>query len=100
MIKFKCLVNDEYEEVVAYNDIVDYIEADETQSGIWTYEELLAHQGPLHSSHKDYNGSKYNIQIRWSTGEVTWEPLENLAGPDRVCAAQYARDHDLLDEPG
>ena len=47
MIKFKCLVNDEYEEVVAYNDIVDYIEADETQSGIWTYEELLAHQGPL-----------------------------------------------------
>ena len=32
MIKFKCLINEEYEEVVAYNDIVDYIEADETQN--------------------------------------------------------------------
>jgi len=29
-IKFKCLVNDQYEEIIAYNDIVDYIEADDT----------------------------------------------------------------------
>jgi len=29
-VKFKCLVNDKYEEVVAYNNIVDYIEADDT----------------------------------------------------------------------
>jgi len=32
-VKFKCLVNDKYEEIVACNDIVDYIEADDTWDG-------------------------------------------------------------------
>jgi hypothetical protein len=27
--KFQCLVNDDYEDVVAYNNIVDYIEHDD-----------------------------------------------------------------------
>jgi len=29
-IKFKCLVNNDFEEVVAYNDLVDFIEKDTT----------------------------------------------------------------------
>jgi hypothetical protein len=33
-IKFKCLVNDKYKEVVAYNDIVDYIEQDDGWDGV------------------------------------------------------------------
>lgn len=30
LVKFKCLVNKDYHEVVAYNDIVDYIKQDQT----------------------------------------------------------------------
>jgi len=40
-VKFKCLVNDKYEEVVAYNDIVDYIEADDTWDGVWKFHRIL-----------------------------------------------------------
>ena len=75
MVKFKCLINDKFEEVVAYNNIVDYLKADKTNDGMWKYEEILEHQGPLHSKHKDYNGSSYNVLIRSSNGEIDWQPL-------------------------
>jgi hypothetical protein len=32
--KFHCIVNDDYEDVVAYNDIVDYIEQDDHGTGM------------------------------------------------------------------
>ena len=38
LIKFKCLVNNEYEDVVAYNDICDCIEEDQTWNGQWKYQ--------------------------------------------------------------
>ncbi len=31
-VKFKCLINGQCEEVIAYNDIIDYIEADQMDS--------------------------------------------------------------------
>jgi len=34
VIKLKCLVNKDYKEVVAYNDVVDYIEQEQTWDGI------------------------------------------------------------------
>jgi len=37
-IKFKCLVNNDFEEVVAYNDLVDFTEKDTTWEGIWTFD--------------------------------------------------------------
>jgi hypothetical protein len=42
--KFRCLINDEYEEVVAYSDIVDYIEQDDTWDGVWKFKEILDHK--------------------------------------------------------
>jgi hypothetical protein len=41
--KFRCLINDEYEEV-AYSDIVDYIEQDDTWDGVWKFKEILDHK--------------------------------------------------------
>ena len=40
LIKFRCTVNDKYEEIVAYNDIVDYIEQDQTWDGLWKFKEI------------------------------------------------------------
>ena len=45
-IKFKCRVNDKYDEVVAYNDIVNYIEKDQTWEGIWNWNKIKKHKGP------------------------------------------------------
>ena len=44
LIKFKCLVNDDYGEIVAYNDIVDYIEQDQSWDGMWHFKEILDHK--------------------------------------------------------
>ena len=38
--------------------------------------------------------------IEWETGEVTSEPLKIIAADDPVTCAIYAKDHDLLDQPG
>jgi len=43
-VKFKCLVNDKYEEVVAYNNIGNYIEADDTWDGVWKFRCILDHK--------------------------------------------------------
>ena len=40
--------------------------------------------------------SKYNVQVEWETGEVTFEPLSVIAADDPVTCAAYAKQHDLL----
>ena len=100
-IKFKCSINnDQFEELIAYNEVVDYISRDNQQDTLWQFEEILSHQGPLSTEHPDYNGSTYNVQIKWSTGEVTTEPLSVIAADNPVTCALYAKEHNLLDKPG
>jgi hypothetical protein len=70
--KFHCIVNDDYEDVVAYNDIVDYIEQDDSWDGVWKFKEILGHKR-VQPSDPDYR-SMYNTQLLWETGEVSWEP--------------------------
>ena len=40
-------------------------------------------------------GSKYNVQVEWETGEITFEPL-SIAADDPVTCAAYAKQNDLL----
>ena len=103
--KFRCLINDDYEEIVAFNDIVDFIEEDQTWDGVWKFREIKDHEGPLKPSDKRYKGSRFNVQIEWESGEVTWEPLTRkdkggIYDADPVTVAIYAKDHGLLDTPG
>ena len=44
----------------------------------------------------DWNGSKYNVQVEWETGEVTFEPLSVIAADGPVTCAAYAKQYDLL----
>ena len=44
----------------------------------------------------DWKGSKYNVQVEWETGEVTFEPLSVIAPDDPVTCAAYAKQHNLL----
>ncbi len=108
-IRFRINVNNDYDEIVAYNDIVDYIERDERFDGMWQFERIIDHQGPLRRSDERYKGSTYNVLVEWTDGSTTWEPLhakdENgkqcgVAATDSVTVAIYAREHGLLDTPG
>ena len=94
-----------YEEIVAYNDIVDFIEQDQTWDGLWKFKEILDHKKVSHSDKKNYKGSSYNALVEWETGEKTWEPLTTtdktgVWNTDPVTVGVYARKHGLLDTPG
>jgi len=103
MIQFRCKVSDDdYEEIVAYNDIVNFIEDEQVdgEDGVWKFHEILDHEGPLSESHKKYMGSKWNVLLRWESGEQTWEPLAQVAKDDPVTCAIYAKNQNLLEKPG
>ena len=74
MVKFKCVVNRDYEEVVAYNDVVDYIERTDNWDGAFKFNRILAHKN-MKPGDPGYRQSMYNILVEWNTGPNTWEPL-------------------------
>jgi len=104
-IKFRCLVNNDFEEVVACNDLVDFIEKDTAWEGVWTFEKILSPK-KVRKGDKDYRGAGTNCLVLWSAGEQTREPLCDRSGKsgfwidDPVTVAIYACDNGLLDEPG
>ena len=57
---------------------------------------IIGHQGPLLASDPDWKGSKYEVQVEWETGEITFEPLSIIAADDPVTCAAYAKENDLL----
>ena len=93
-----------YEEVLSYNEILDYINKEEGEDGeqaiVWKFKRIAAHQGPLRKGDPGYNGSKYNVLIEWENGEQTYEPLNTIAADDPVTCAIYAKENGLLEEPG
>ena len=44
----------------------------------------------------DWKGSKYNVQVEWDTGEITFEPLCVIAVDDPVTCAAHAKTYDPL----
>ena len=100
-IKFRCSINDEqFEEIISYNEIIHMIEKDETEEGLWRFKSITGHQGPLSKSDKAYNGSRYNVLVNWETGESTYEPLCIIAADDPVSCVIYVKENNLLEEEG
>jgi Reverse transcriptase (RNA-dependent DNA polymerase) len=101
MVKFRLSINnDAAEEVVTYNQLLEYLAKDDENDVVWKFRRIVSHQGPLQSGHPDYKGSKYNVMVEWETGERTSEPLQLIATDDPVTCAIYARDNGLLELPG
>ena len=92
--------NDQFEDILTYQQVLDHISKDETSEVVWKYKAIVGHQGPLKSHHRDYKGSIYNVLIEWEDGSVTQEPLSMLAAEDPVACATYAKDKDLLEKEG
>ena len=79
--------NGKVEELISYNQLLEHLEnAQDHDMG----------KGPLLDSDPDWKGSKYNVQVEWETGEITFEPLSIIAADDPVSCAAYAKDNDLL----
>jgi hypothetical protein len=106
-VQFVCSVNDyDSEEILSYNELMDYIEKDEQQhqdkdgNGFWNFKHIVGHEGPFRASDPEYKGSRYNVLVEWENGEITSEPLNIFGKDDPVTCAVYAREHGLLEEEG
>jgi hypothetical protein len=53
-VKFKCLVKDKYEEIVSNNQIVDFIENDDSRDDVWKFREILSHKLGLCPHYPEY----------------------------------------------
>jgi len=105
-IKFKCLVNDKYKEVVAHNDIINYIKADDTWDRVWKFCRFLqVDYKYVKRSDKDCMQCVVNVLIEWESGKTLWQSLhrKDKAGiydSDPVTVAIYARENNLLGAKG
>ena len=93
--------NGKVEELISYNQLLEHLEnAQDHDMGmdqeLYRFRAIIGHQGPLLASDPDWKGSKYNVQVEWETGEITFEPLSIIAADDPVTCAAYARENDLL----
>ena len=48
----------------------------------------------------NWKGSKWNVQIEWETGEITFELLSALAAEYPVTCAAYAKEKTLYNLDG
>ena len=85
--------NGEVEELISYNQLLEHIENAQEP---YRFRAIIGHQSPLLASDPDWKGSKYNVQVEWETGEITFEPLSIIAADDPVTCAAYAKENDLL----
>jgi len=97
--------DDEVEELMSYNELCDIVseQIDQELKGekeIFTFREILDHEGPLLPGDKRYRGSKYNTKMLWEDYSETWEPLDVVGKCDPITCAAYAKEHGLLNKPG
>ena len=50
--------------------------------------------------HPNWKGSKYNVEMEWETGEVTFLLLIVIAGDDPITCASYAKEKNLYNLDG
>ena len=93
--------NSKVEELISYNQLLEHLEnAQDHDMGmdqeLYRFRAIIGHQGPLLASDPEWKGSKYNVQVEWETGEITFEPLSIIADDDPVTCAAYAKENDQL----
>ena len=104
-IKFLLKLNnqEDVEQVLTYNQLLDYLEKDESQlmeDSYWSFKDIIAHQGPLTKDDPHYKRSSYNVMTEWDTGETAYEPLCLIIQDDPISCAVYAKKHGLLNKRG
>ena len=100
-VKFKVSINnDQYEELLTYQQVLDHILKDENTEVVWKYKQIVGVEGPLKPNHPSYNGSNYNVLVEWEDGSTSAVPLNLLAADDPVACAIYAKENNLLEQPG
>ena len=93
--------NGKVEELISYNHLLDHLETLEDNDlgmdqELFKFIAIIGHHSPLKATDPDWKGSKYNVQVEWETGEVSFEPHSVIAADDPVTCAAYGEQSDLL----
>ena len=105
VLKLRCIIGQgekSYEELVDYNEIMNLLEEenDPAKTGLWQFEEIIDHEGPLRKGMPRWDHCMWNVKVRWSDGSETWQPLSWMKNSDPVTLALYGEQHGLLDTHG
>ena len=75
------------EELLEYNDLINLINArDEDGDNLHSFNAILDHRR---------KSRKWEVQVQWDDGDVTWEPLTDMRLYDMITLSKYAHDNDL-----
>jgi hypothetical protein len=93
---------DRLDELVEYNQVLEALESDllDPDEQLWSFKDIIAHEGPLTRDSPSYKGSSYNVLIVWEDGSRTFEPLKTIAADNPAVCAVYAERAKLLDTDG
>ena len=61
---------------------------------------IIGHKGLLKATDPNWKGSKWDVQIEWETGEITFGPLSVIAADDPITCAAYAKEKNLYNLDG
>ena len=93
------------EELITYNQLLDHLEQAEEQDNsmdqeLYKFRAIIGHKGPLKATDPNWKGSKWNVQIEWETGEITFEPFSVIAADDPITCTAYAKEKNLYNLDG
>ena len=80
------------EELMVYNDIINYYNKNEEESAeLYSFQKIIGHRRER---------GVYELQILWSNNEITWEPMLSIKTSDPLTVAKYAHDKQLYNLKG
>ena len=67
---------------------------------LYKFRTIIVHEGLLKATDPNWECCKWNVQIEWETGELTFEPLSVIATDDPITCAAYAKENNLYNIDG
>ena len=66
--------------LILTNQLLDHLEQADEQANsmdqeLYRFRVIIGHEGPLKATDPNWKDCKWNVQIEWETGEITFEPL-------------------------
>jgi hypothetical protein len=92
----------QYEKILTYLEVPYFLNDEDDHNieqeifSLTKVKDIIGPQCPLTQQDTLYKGNKYNVQVEWEDGDITYIPLNVLAADDPVSCAIFAMRRDLL----
>ena len=95
LFSFKAKVGDKvHEHVMTYNRMLEWCDRDLDKGDFYRFVRILGHRK------KSSAKGGWQVLVEWASGETTWNDLTDTFQGDPVTLALYAKNNNLLHQPG